>query len=213
MKNIVTTILFLLFAIPALASQYQVTRVVDGDTIDVIYKGKKERIRMLNVDTPESVHPDQSRNTAMGKKASAYTKSRLAGKTVDLEFQAKKRGRYGRLLAYVIVDGRNYSMELVKKGWSKYYTKYGTSHRHHADFVSAEKYARAMGLNIWSGSVPYVKSKKAPAASGAYHGNVKSHKFHRSSCRHYNCRNCTRNFSSRQAAVAAGYSPCGICKP
>ena len=67
MKNVISAIILsLCITIPAIAGQYQVTHVVDGDTIDVIYKGKKERNRMLNVDTPESVHPDQSRNTAMG---------------------------------------------------------------------------------------------------------------------------------------------------
>lgn len=107
MKKLIITTLFLLFTIPAMAGQHQFLRVVDGDTIDVLYIGKKERIRMLNVDTPESVHPDQSHNTAMGRKASAYTKARLIDKTVDLEFESKLRGKYGRLLAYVIVNGKN----------------------------------------------------------------------------------------------------------
>ena len=82
-KTITTTILFyLLFAIPVLAGQYPVTHVVDGDTIDVIYQGHKERSGMLNVNTPESVYPDQSRNTEMGRRASAYTESRPGGETV-----------------------------------------------------------------------------------------------------------------------------------
>ena len=118
-KTITTTILFyLLFAIPVLAGQYPVTHVVDGDTIDVIYQGHKERSGMLNLNTPESVYPDQSRNTEMGRRASAYTESRPGGETVDLEFQAKKRGKYARLPAYVILDGRNFNIELVRKGWS-----------------------------------------------------------------------------------------------
>ena len=45
--------------------------------------------------------------------------------------------------------------------------KYGTSHRHHADFVSAEKYAQASGLNIWSDPEAYAKSKNVPAGVGA----------------------------------------------
>ena len=81
-----------------MAGQYQVLKVIDGDTVDILYMGKKERIRMLNVDTPESVHPDATRNTAMGRKASAYTKSRLAGKTVDLEFQSELRESTGGCL-------------------------------------------------------------------------------------------------------------------
>jgi micrococcal nuclease len=214
MKSLIITSLFLLFTIPALAGQHQVLKVIDGDTIDIMYIGKKERIRLLNVDTPESVHPDHSRNTAMGRKAADYTKSRLYAQTVDLEFQSKKRGLYGRLLAYVILDGRNFNIDLVRMGWSPYYTKYGTSKLHHADFVSAEKHARAHRLNIWeSPQGAYTKSKKLPVTPGTYHGNVKSQKFHQPGCRHYNCRKCTRAFSSRAKAIAAGYSPCGICKP
>ena len=85
----------------------------------------------------------------MGKKASAYTKSRLSGKSVALEFETKKRGKYGRLLAYVILDGNNFNIELVRTGWSKYYTKYGNSENHHSAFLSAEKIAKKAGLNIW----------------------------------------------------------------
>ena len=54
----------------------------------------------------------------MGRRASAYTESRPGGETVDLEFQAKKRGKYARLPADVILDGRNFNIELVRKGWS-----------------------------------------------------------------------------------------------
>ena len=46
----------------------------------------------------------------MGKVASAYAKKRLYGKYVDLEFEGPIRGRYGRLLAYVFVDGRNFNL-------------------------------------------------------------------------------------------------------
>ncbi|WDP92406.1 MAG: thermonuclease family protein [Desulfobacter sp.] len=193
----------------AFAGQYSVLRVIDGDTIQILLNGKKEKIRMLNVDTPESVHPDQSRNTEMGRKASKYTKSRLEKRYVDLEFEGKKRGKYGRLLAYVILDGHNYNLELVQKGWSPYYTKYGESQKYHSEFLAAEKQAQKKRLNIWSKK----KNNKPVTARHNYHGNVKSHSFHGPSCRHYNCRNCTRTFTSREDAINAGYKPCGICRP
>jgi len=56
-------------------------------------------------------------------------------------------------------------------------------------------------------------SNTQPIAAGIYHGNVKSGAFHAPSCRHFNCKNCTRTFTSRNEAVAAGYHPCGDCKP
>ncbi len=124
--------------------------MVDGATIVIDYNGEKEKIRLLNVDTPESVHPKKSRNTKMGAKASDYTKKRLTGKSISLEFDGKKRGRYGRLLAYVFLDKNNFNLELVQKGWSPYYTKYGKSSFYHARFSAAQTRARNNGLNIWA---------------------------------------------------------------
>lgn len=211
-KLIIILCLILTISLPCFADPYKVLNIVDGDTIDILYKGQKERVRLLCVDTPESVHPDQSRNTEMGLKASEYTKSRLTGKTVDLEFESKLRGKYDRLLAYVIFDGKNFNVELVQKGWSPYYTKYGNSEKHHDTFLAAEKEAKANGLNIW---VAYENSPQRIELSTTdqYHGNIKSHKFHRPGCRHYNCKNCIQIFNSREDAINAGYTPCGICKP
>lgn len=217
----------IIFILPCYAGRFPVMRVVDGDTIIINYYGKKEKIRMLNVDTPESVHPDPRRNTLLGKKASNYTRKRLSGKQVDLAFESQKRGRYGRLLAYVILDGENFNLELVRNGWSNYYTKYGKSPSFHGAFLSAQNQAKKSGLGIWNEtaltiSTPAIdRSEKKPSASqprltaghAAYSGNIKSMKFHHPGCRHYDCKNCIRSFSDRKAAIDAGYKPCGQCQP
>ena len=91
------TLFFIIIPAIALAGQYQVIRVVDGDTIVIRYNGKYEKVRMLCVNTPESVHPDKKQNIPMGKVASKYTQKKLIGESVDLEFEIKKlRGNYGR---------------------------------------------------------------------------------------------------------------------
>ena len=54
---------------------------------------------------------------------------------------------------------------------------------------------------------------KKEQVSGLYHGNVKSHVFHRPGCRYYNCRDCTAIFRSREEAIKAGYKPCKVCEP
>ena len=140
-----------LLILPALslAGQYRVIRIVDGDTIVINYKGKNEKVRLLCVNTPESVHPDKKQNIPMGKVASDYTKKRLNGKYVDLEFEGTFRGRYGRLLAYIIVDGVNFNLDLVRQGLSPYYIKYGLSQKYDQEFREAERYARKHKLNIW----------------------------------------------------------------
>jgi micrococcal nuclease len=144
------TLFFIIIPALALAGQYKMVRVVDGDTIVVDYHGKHEKVRLLCVNTPESVHPDKKQNIPMGKVASRYTQKKLIGKFVDLEFEIKKlRGNYGRLLAYVFVDGRNLNLDLVRQGLSPYYTKYGRSQKYDAEFRAAEKQARKEKLNIW----------------------------------------------------------------
>jgi len=87
--KILPPLILTLLILPSLlfAGQHRVIRVVDGDTIVVDYKGKKEKVRMLCVNTPESIHPDKKQNIPMGKVASDYTKKRLKGRYVDLEFE------------------------------------------------------------------------------------------------------------------------------
>jgi micrococcal nuclease len=143
------TALLIIFPVLVIAGQYKVIRVVDGDTIVIRYNGKYEKVRLLCVNTPESVHPDQKQNIPMGKIASRYTQKKLTGKYVELEFESYQRGNYGRLLAYVFVDGKNINLDLVRKGLSAYYTKYGKSQKYDAEFRSAEKRARKEKLHIW----------------------------------------------------------------
>ncbi|HYX05353.1 MAG TPA: hypothetical protein VE912_01335 [Bacteroidales bacterium] len=71
---------------PTIAGQYKVVRVVDGDTIVIKYDGEYEKVRLLCVNTPKSVHPDKKQNIPMGKVASRYTEKKLTGKDVNLEF-------------------------------------------------------------------------------------------------------------------------------
>lgn len=101
-----------------LAGNYTTTvlRVVDGDTFVVNYNGMEEYVRLIGVDTPESVYPDSERNTEAGVLASDYTKARLEGKQVELEFDVQQRDMYGRLLAYVYVDGVMYNKTLLEDG-------------------------------------------------------------------------------------------------
>ena len=149
-------LLALLFVLPVLVigGQYEVVRVVDGDTIVIRYDGGKfEKVRLLCVNTPESVHPDKKQNIPMGKVASRYVQKKLLdeyGQYVDLEFEMDRiRGNHGRLLAYVFVNGKNLNVDLVRQGLSPYYTKYGKSKKYDAEFRAAERLARKEKLNIW----------------------------------------------------------------
>jgi micrococcal nuclease len=96
-----------------------VLRVVDGDTLLVARDGAQERVRLIGVDTPETVKPDTPVQ-CFGKKASAFTHALVDGRRVRLVTDAEARDRYGRLLAYVYRagDGLFVNAELVRRGYA-----------------------------------------------------------------------------------------------
>lgn len=84
------------------SSSATVVSVIDGDTLLVKQKDKEIKVRLIGIDTPESVNPDASKNNEYGTIASNYTKSLVsAGSTVYLEYDEDKTDDYGRTLAYV----------------------------------------------------------------------------------------------------------------
>ena len=74
-----------------------VKRVVDGDTFIL---ANNERVRLIGINTPETVHPSKPVEY-FGKEASAFTKKMIEGKKIMLEYDVQKKDRYGRILAYV----------------------------------------------------------------------------------------------------------------
>lgn len=128
-----------------------VSRVVDGDTLVVSRGGKDEKVRLIGVDTPESVDPRKPVQ-CFGAEASRYAKSLLEGRSVRLEADASQgeRDRYGRLLAYVFLeDGTNVNLELVRQGYAHEYT-YRLPYRYQAEFKAAEREAREAARGLWA---------------------------------------------------------------
>src|SRR4051812_39102195 len=95
-----------------------VTRVVDGDTIHVFTGGRDESVRYIGVDTPESVKPGTPVQ-CFAKAASAENHRLVAGRRVRLVYDAERRDRYGRLLAYVYRDGVFVNAALVRAGYAR----------------------------------------------------------------------------------------------
>jgi micrococcal nuclease len=102
---------------PASATVY-VSRVVDGDTIEVQLDGEEEDVRYIGVDTPETVKPDTPVQ-CFGPQASGFNHRLVEGKRVRLVFGVERRDVYGRLLAYVYLDGRFVNAELVRRGLAR----------------------------------------------------------------------------------------------
>ncbi len=129
----------------------QVVNVVDGDTVDVRINGQVERVRLIGIDTPESVDPRQPVE-CFGREASARAAELLAGQTVFLEADGSQadRDRFGRLLRYLwLPDGRMANYELIDQGYAFEYT-FAVPYRYQAPFKAAEARARAEGRGLWS---------------------------------------------------------------
>ena len=151
-----TGITVLLFGVMALITQAQfgpvdatVERVIDGDTIRVRVQGKQYTVRLIGVDTPETVHPTQAVQH-FGAEASAFTKAALETKTVTLETDptGDTRDRYGRLLRYVHLDGQNFNARLIREGYGHAIRRFRYSLK--AQFIRLEDSARKAGRGLWS---------------------------------------------------------------
>jgi micrococcal nuclease len=127
-----------------------VVDVVDGDTIKVkLSNGDQETVRFLLIDTPETVHPSKPVQPC-GPEASAFTKKMLpAGKTVELELDVQERDRYGRLLAYVYVDGKSVQKALLAEGLAKV-AVYPPNVKYVDQYRAIEADAKEQKKGIWS---------------------------------------------------------------
>jgi micrococcal nuclease len=96
----------------------RVARVVDGDTVEIEFGGEREDLRLIGVDTPETVKPDTPVE-CFGPRASDFTHRSLEGRQVTVVFGVERRDRYGRLLGYLRLDGRLFNAELVRRGLAR----------------------------------------------------------------------------------------------
>ena len=132
------------------ASAGRVVRVVDGDTIHVQLDGRRETVRYIGVDTPESVKPGAPVE-CFAKHASAFNHRLVDGEKVRLVADAEARDRYGRLLAYVyrVRDKRFVNAALVRRGYAVALT-IPPNVAHAADFRHLASAARRAGRGLWS---------------------------------------------------------------
>lgn len=133
---------------------FRVVKVVDGDTIAVDMNGTDETIRMIGINTPETVDPRKPVE-CFGKEASNKAKELLSGQWVELESDASQgeRGKYGRLLRYVkIKNGLFYNLEIIKQGYAYEYT-YNVPYKYQTEFKQAEDYAKNNKLGLWADGV------------------------------------------------------------
>lgn len=124
----------------------EVIRVVDGDTFVIRFEEKILKVRLLGVDTPETVHPFKPIQY-FGLEASAFLKNRLLGQWVTLEFDQSKIDKYGRLLAYATLNEVMINKEVLQKGFGYAYTRF--PFRYMDEFVALEAETRKGRLGLW----------------------------------------------------------------
>jgi micrococcal nuclease len=140
-------------ATPALGvdGRGSMVRVVDGDTIVVRLAGREERVRLIGIDTPESVKPG-SPVECFGKEASGHLASLLPeGTVVRLKGDVEQRDRYGRLLAYVYrdADGLFVNAVMARDGFAEPLTV-PPNVAHTAELATAARSARESGRGLWA---------------------------------------------------------------
>lgn len=134
---------------PANQMAATVMNVVDGDTLDVSFYNKEERVRLLLVDTPETKHPSKPVQP-FGPEASQFAKETLEGKEVTIELDVSERDKYGRLLAYVWIDGKMFNEMLLEKGLARVAYVYAPNTKYVDQFYEIQKQAQKQGVGIWS---------------------------------------------------------------
>jgi micrococcal nuclease len=129
---------------------YEVTRVLDGDTFNIKVGKKEITVRILGINTPETVDPRRAPE-CYGKEASLLTKELLSHRRVRLELSPHRevRDKYGRYLAYVYRDDDVFINEyLLKEGAAKEYT-YGRAYSLQRRFQTYEMVAQTQGSGLW----------------------------------------------------------------
>jgi len=139
-------LLFLLLLLPSYASAATITgkviKVLDGDTIDVLYNNKPERIRFDGIDAPEKGQPH-------GQKAKQFVLDLAANKIVSVN--VTDTDRYGRSIGDITLpDGRNLNREVVRAGYAWHYVKYSDD----TSLAELEKEARIARRGLWQDKDP-----------------------------------------------------------
>lgn len=195
----------------------KVVGISDGDTITVLQDRTQYKIRLYGIDTPES-HQD------FGTRAKQFVSDLVFKK--DVRVVQKDIDRYGRVVGIIYLGDTCVNEEIVKAGFAWVYNQY-CKDIVCRDWLMLEKQARENRIGLWSHPDPippweFRRGKKASSepdksiqkAEGlVYHGNTRSMVFHQPACEHFNCKNCTAVFATREEAVKTGCRPCGWCRP
>ncbi len=193
---------------------YKVIRVIDGDTVNIDYNGNATNVRLIGVNTPETVHPSKSVE-AYGKEASNFIKNLLQGESVYLRFDTDRRDNFDRLMAYLYraPDGLFVNLEIVRQGYGHVYTE--APFKHLELFRYYENRARTAGKGVYGSSQPNGEAGEISPATES-DGTDKifvtrtGKKYHREGC---SSLSRSKLPISLEEAKKRNFVPCGRCNP
>lgn len=149
--------------LPSSQEYFKVVRVIDGDTIDVFIEEKKERVRLIGLNTPEVVDPNRPAQ-CFGKEASDYAHKLLDNQQVHLVADpvAGDRDKFGRLLRYVYrTDGLFIQEDIILRGFGFEYTYRNQKYAKRSVLQSAQNIAKQSAEGLWSPNTCAGELKKA----------------------------------------------------
>jgi micrococcal nuclease len=162
---LVGALIFSLTTAYAREQRARVVDVIDGDTIIVSIAGKREHVRLIGIDSPESRpnrraelqsrdnHRDQKTILELGKRASSFSRQLIRrNEEVTLEYDQQQRDHYQRLLAYVWLPNQTMANEEILKAGFAYLLTVPPNVKYRERFAAAFKDARAHGRGLWASS-------------------------------------------------------------
>lgn len=192
----------------AVGESYFVSRVIDGDTIEL---NTGQRVRYIGIDTPEIT---KGKNECFGQEAKLFNQELVLNKQVVLTKDISETDRYGRLLRYVYIDGQFINEELVKKGYATSAT-FPPDVKYSSYFNQLQSQARALNLGLWGGcsqetknpnssTIPQTDRTNCPADQ-PIKGNAQSKIYHLPDAKYYDQTKPEECFATEQEATKAGY--------
>lgn len=196
-------LIFLFFSIsPLHAKEYTVTKVIDGDTVQL---ETGEIVRYIGIDAPE-LYVKNGGSEFYAKEAARYNKKLVFLKKVRLEFDVEKKDAHGRLLAYVFVKNTFVNAELVRLGYARALIK-PPNVKYKDMLLAYQQKAMEEERGLWQ--------EKKKDTEATYIGNKRTYVFHRPSCPLGKKISDKYRiiFRSRTDAIRIGYTPCRQCRP
>lgn len=153
MRYTIVAVFVVLLACCAYAQENApVVKVIDGDTIKVQLAGRQENVRLIGIDTPETVHPTQP-DGCFGSQASARLKELISQRNVTLltDSVSGDRDKYDRLLRYVYLGSADINGQMIKDGYAFAYTRFA--------FLKSDEYvgyqinAQELNAGLWNESI------------------------------------------------------------